>query len=302
VRKQVSEEGKKRQLGRGLSALLGEDRAAETITGKGAGSRMLPIESLHPSPYQPRRIFTDEGMASLVQSVKQQGIVQPLLVRPDPTRAGEYEIVAGERRWRAAQAAQLHEVPAVVRELGDRDTLEIALVENIQREDLSPLEEARGYRRLIDEFGHTQEELANALGKSRSHVANLLRLLTLPESVQQMLSEGKLSAGHARALITAAEPERLAERIVAKGLSVRDAERLAQEAKPGAPSPAKPSRVARAIDTPESDPDTLALERDLSLLLGMKVTIRHEGKGGDISIRYESMEQLDDILQRFSAT
>lgn len=298
----MSDEGKKRQLGRGLSALLGEDRAAETITGKSSATRMLPIEALHPSPYQPRRVFSDEGMSALVASVKTQGIVQPLLVRPDPKRSGEFEIVAGERRWRAAQVAQLHEVPVVVRELGDRDTLEIALIENIQREDLTPLDEAQAYRRLVDEFGHTQEALASALGKSRSHVANMLRLLTLPVFVQQLVTEGKLSAGHARALISAAEPEKLAVQVIARGLSVRDTERLAQRAKPtgSAKGPAKPTRVARAIDTPDSDPDTLALERDLSLMLGLAVTIRHEGKGGNLTINYGTLEQLDDLLQRLS--
>ncbi len=275
-------------LGRGLSALLGDADAAND----GHAQRSLPIELLEPGRYQPRRRFDEEAMTALVDSVREQGILQPLLVRRRPGAAERYEIVAGERRWRAAQAAQLHEVPAIVRDLTDRAALELALVENIQREDLTALEEAEGYKRLIEEFSYTQEALAKAVGKSRSHIANLLRLLTLPPSVQQMLTDGRLTAGHARALITAGEPERLAADIVDKGLSVRDAERLAAVAKaPPAPAPARP----------QPDADTLALARDLSQALGLKVEIDPRGDAGRVVIHYRTLDQLDTVIHSLTA-
>jgi ParB family chromosome partitioning protein len=285
---------KKKQLGRGLSALLGETLSTDPALG--LQSRNLPVEKLHPSPYQPRRHFDEEALEALAASIRQQGVVQPLLVRVDPADASLYEIVAGERRWRAAQRAQLHEVPCVIKALRDDETLEIALVENIQREDLTALEEARAYRQLIDQFHHTQEVLSQNLGKSRSHIANMLRLLTLPEPVQRLLMRGTLSVGHVRALINAPNPVEMAEKIVGKGLTVRETERLAQASKLKKPRKLK----AVAGNGAEIDADTLALERDLSLVLGLRVTIRHEAKGGNLTLHYSSLEQLDDLLQRLN--
>jgi ParB family chromosome partitioning protein len=290
----MAESPKKKQLGRGLSALLGDTLSTDPAAG--LQSRTLPVEHLHPSPYQPRRHFDEEALVALSESIRQQGVVQPLLVRPDLANPGSYEIVAGERRWRAAQLAQLHEVPCVIKALRDDETLEIALVENIQREDLTPLEEAYAYRQLIDQFHHTQEVLSKNLGKSRSHIANMLRLLTLPEPVQRLLTRGTLSAGHARALINAPNPVEMAEKIVGKGLSVRQAEQLAKQAKLK-----KPLKLKAVAGTgAEVDADTLALERDLALVLGLKVTIRHEAKGGNLTLHYTSLEQLDDLLQRLN--
>jgi len=287
------DEGRRRGLGRGLSALLG-DAPAEDGTQPEASrvARMIPVELLQPSPYQPRRHFDDEAFAALVGSVKEKGVLQPLLVRADPNAPGRFEIVAGERRWRAAQQARLHEVPAVVKELSDRDTLEVALVENLQREDLTPLEEAEAYRRLMEEFGHTQEVLARAVGKSRSHVANMMRLLGLPEPVRRMLDEGQISAGHARTLINSEEPLDLAREIVRRGLNVRQAEDLARK-EGHAPSQAKPGAMA------PKDPNIAALEHDLSEALGLKVIVKTKSSGaGKVSIQYDAPEQLDDVIRR----
>jgi ParB family chromosome partitioning protein len=256
----------------------------------GRGVKTVPVSDLQPSPLQPRRNFDDGELKALAASMKESGVLQPLLVRPRPGEPSGYEIVAGERRWRAAQQAGLHEVPVLVRALGDREALELALVENVQRQDLSALEEAEGYRRLTEEFGHTQEDLARRVGKSRSHVANLMRLLGLPEAVKALLTAGKLTAGHARALLNAPEPLALAEEIVAKGLSVRQAEQLAAGAKPHA---AKPPQAP-----PPKDADTAALERDLSGRLGLKVAITPKGQGGTVAIQYRTLEQLDSLLQR----
>jgi ParB family chromosome partitioning protein len=304
----VAEE-KRRNLGRGLSALLG-DSAASAIAAvssataapdgtrpaetKAKGLRTLPVEQLQPGRYQPRRTFDEERINDLVASVRDKGILQPLLVRPLPDHVGMFEIVAGERRWRAAQRAQLHEVPVIVRELTDKEALEIALVENLQRQDLSPLEEADGYRRLLDDFHHTQEELARAVGKSRSHVANMLRLLALPEPVKAMLENGELSAGHARALLTAADPVGLARQVLGRNLNVRQTEKLAAEGAKakGAGAGGRPATA--------KDADTAALERDLTNQLGVKVTIRPLGKGGELVIHYGSLEQLDDVLSRLA--
>jgi ParB family chromosome partitioning protein len=255
----------------------------------------VPIEYLRPNPRNPRKNFSDAELEELAASIKERGIIQPVVVRAVRGARDAYEIIAGERRWRAAQLVKLHEVPVVIRPLGDRDALEIALIENVQREDLTALEEAEGYRRLMEEFGHTQEALATAVGKSRSHVANLLRLLNLPPAVQEMMQDGRLSAGHARALITAAEPVALAQQIVARGLSVRAAEEMVQAVKPSSKAKPKPSapRASR-------DPDTVALEHDLSSLLGLKVTIEFDGKGGRLSIHYSNVDQLDDVLQRLN--
>jgi ParB family chromosome partitioning protein len=259
----------------------------------GGGPRTLPVELLHPGKYQPRRQFDEESLKALVESVKSQGILQPLLVRRHPEIADHYEIIAGERRWRAAQAAQLHEVPVIFRELGDRETLEIALVENIQREDLNPLEEAEGYRRLLEEFSHTQEDLARVVGKSRSHIANSLRLLTLPDPVRVMLEDGRLTAGHARALLNAGDPHGLAEEVAKRGLNVRQTEKLAKMAKESGPNGNASAPAAKLADT-------AALERELTALLGLKVTIAFDGQGGALTIHYRTLEQLDDVLRRLS--
>ena len=286
----------RRGLGRGLSALLADVNLGEQAV-EGQPPRpilALPVERVQPNPNQPRREFAPEALNQLAQSIAQKGIVQPLIVRAIG-QEGQFEIVAGERRWRAAQIAGLHEVPVVVREFNDVEVLEIAIIENIQREDLNPIEEAMAYRQLIERFGHTQEKLAEALSRSRSHVTNLLRLLTLPEPVQDMLRKGDLSAGHARALITAPDPALLAGQVVRRGLSVRETEKLAKTAgtKPQA-------RTSRKV---EKDADTRAIEADLSANLRMLVRIEHRGmdEGGVLSISYRTLEDLDllcDVLSK----
>jgi ParB family chromosome partitioning protein len=289
------DDGKRRGLGRGLSALLGDPSTEEVTDDAPKTVRTMPVETLHPGRFQPRRHFDEERIADLVESVREKGVLQPLLVRRDPEDDSTFEIIAGERRWRAAQLAQLHEVPVIVKEFTDREALEVALVENLQRQDLSPLEEADGYRRLLDEFHHTQEDLAKAVGKSRSHVANTLRLLALPDPIKTMLDGGQLTAGHARALLTSADPVKLAQQVVAKGLNVRQTEKLVQQ-----PDKKAGGNGAAKLRDTTKDPDTAALERDLQQILGLKVNIRFHGKGGDLTITYGSLEQLDDILHRLS--
>jgi ParB family chromosome partitioning protein len=283
------EEPRRRGLGRGLSALLGEEDAAPA-----AATLMVRIDALRPGRYQPRHRFDDESINALAQSMREKGILQPLLVRHLPGSGDSYEIIAGERRWRAAQAAQLHEVPVLLREIGDREALEIALIENLQRENLSPLEEAAAYQRLMQDFQNTQDAVAEAVGKSRSHVANMMRLLELPESVKQLLDEGKLSAGHGRALLTAMNPEALAREAMRRGLSVRSVERLAKR-------PAAPAAALHGGMT-EKDADTRAVEQTLSAMLGLTVQIERRGRGGKVTIRFQSLEQLDDVLRRLSQT
>ena len=280
-----------RQLGRGLSALFGEEAEDYAELDAVRQSKTVPIGYVRPGRFQPRRDFDDAQMDSLVVSEKEHGILQPLLVRRDPDDPETFEIVAGERRWRAAQLAQLHEVPVVVKELTDAGALEIALIENIQRQDLNPLEEGEGYKRLIDEFEHTQDALSRAVGRSRSHVANTLRLLNLPSSVKTMLVDGDLTAGHARALLNLDDPDKLARRIVKQGLNVRQTERLVRQAKEATSAPA-----AR----PTKDPDTVALEKDLSDLLGLRVTVNFRGDGGELVIHYKTLEQLDHVLHKLS--
>lgn len=292
----VAEDGKKKNLGRGLSALLGGGVDSSEDAPRGGNARTLPVELLRPGRFQPRRHFDEDAIADLVESVRGRGILQPILVRRHPDGSPTYEIIAGERRWRAAQKVGLHEVPVILKDLTDRDALEIALVENLQRQDLSPLEEADGYRRLMDEFSHTQEDLAKSLGKSRSHVANMMRLLSLPDSVKDRVERGQLSAGHARALLTADDPDALAEEVVAKGLNVRQTEKLAQDGKKAA---GKGGGKSRREPEPK-DADTAALERDLTNLLGVKVALTTHGKGGELVIHYGTLEQLDDILHRLS--
>lgn len=279
--------GRKRGLGMGLSSLLGSDAAPSSLASSSV--QTVPIELLRPSRLQPRRNFAESELEALAESIRTKGVMQPLLVRR-ATDGDGYEIIAGERRWRAAQLAGLHDLPVVVHELSDRDTLEVALIENVQRQDLSPLEEAEGYRRLIDEFAHTQEALATALGKSRSHIANLLRLLGLPEAVRDMVEHGTLSAGHARALLGAREPLALANIVVRRGLNVRQTERLVQ-----ADKARTARRTARGGDR---DPDTRALERDLSSRLGVGVRLTRKGSGGTLSLAFSSLDQLDGLLRR----
>ena len=280
----------KRGLGRGLSALLG-DAAAPPAAATSRGQRQLPIGQLEPSPLQPRRHFDPDELEALAESIRANGILQPILVRRHPAKADMHEIVAGERRWRAAQMAGLHDVPVLVRELDNREVLELALGENLQRHDLSALEEAEGYRRLIEEFSLAQEDLGRRVGKSRAHIANTLRLLKLPDGVKALLMQGRLTAGHARALLGARDPLALARKIIAEGLSVRQAEALA------ARSAGAPARRKKPI---EKDADTRALERDLAKLLGLSVEIVHGSAGGSLTIRYRSLEQLDDVIRRLN--
>jgi ParB family transcriptional regulator, chromosome partitioning protein len=284
-------EGKKRGLGRGLGQLFGEEAQDYAELDKLRQTKSVPIDQVYPGRFQPRRYFDDEAMNTLVESVKAQGILQPILVRRHPESANAYEIIAGERRWRAAQLAQLHEVPILIKDLPDRDALEVALVENIQRQDLNAIEEAEGYRRLVEEFGHTQEDLSKVVGKSRSHIANTMRLLALPDPVRRLLEMGQLTAGHARTLVGRADAEQLAAKIVAKGLTVRQAERLVAPEK---------DRDTTAKKADERDANTVALERDLETLLGLKVKIAFDGQSGSMTIYYGTLEQLDGLLSRIS--
>lgn len=288
----------RRGLGRGLSALMA-DVKFDTLGGMAGPRRaynVVPVEKLVPNPQQPRRDFPEAALQDLAASLRQKGVIQPLIVRPI-AGSDRFEIVAGERRWRAAQIAQLHELPVIIREFDDTEVLEVAIIENIQRADLNAMEEALGFRQLMDRFGHTQEKLAEALSKSRSHVANLLRLLTLPEDVQTFVRDGKLSAGHARALITSPNPSALARRVISQGLSVRETERLAK-AISGKPQ----QRKATAPGGQEKDADTKALEADLSANLKMSVRIAHEpgGETGIISIRYNTLDDLDLLCRVLS--
>ena len=284
-------EEKRKSLGRGLAALLGEDSEVPIAVPPPRGIRNLPIEHLKPGRLQPRRRMDDGPIQELANSIKSKGILQPILARKLADAAEAYEIIAGERRWRAAQLAGLHEVPVIVKELSDGEALELALIENLQRQDLTAIEEADGYRRLMEEFSHTQEKLAETVGKSRSHVANTMRLLALPDAVKDMLQSGELTAGHARALLTASDPVQLAREIVRRGLNVREAERLA----------AATAKKSAGAKTPAKDSDTRALERDLASRLGLKVEIRHRGvQGGQLTIHYTMLEQLDDVIERLS--
>jgi ParB family transcriptional regulator, chromosome partitioning protein len=300
---------KNRRLGRGLSALLGESETegysapapeageSEARAPRRDGVRMIPIELISPNPDQPRKTMTEGELDALAESIADKGIVQPILVRPMGESGEAYQIVAGERRWRAAQRARLHEVPALVRELTDRETLEIGIVENVQRADLNPVEEAQAYKQLIERFGHTQEDVAHAVSKSRSHVANMVRLLALPDGVLTYLAKGDLSAGHARAIASAPDPVALAELIVEKGLSVREAEKLAREAQSGKAPEAKSAAGREGAD---KDADTRALEADITARLGLSVDIKHGAKGGEIRVQYKTLEQLDDVCRRLS--
>jgi ParB family chromosome partitioning protein len=275
---------RRQPLGRGLSALFGEGAARPG--GEGGAVREVAIELIRPGAFQPRRRFDEAELEALAQSVREKGVLQPLLVRPVEEAEAAFELIAGERRWRAAQRAGLHRVPVLVRALDDVEALEIALIENLQREDLSALEEAEAYRRLMRDFGRTQVNLANAVGKSRSHVANTLRLLGLPDAVQRQVEEGALSAGHARALLAAADPAALAAEIIRRGLNVRMTERLVQHRAGGRRPGARQAR----------DADTAALERDLANALGLRVTIAAKPRGGALTLHYRDLDQLDRLL------
>ena len=283
----MADETTTRGLGRGLSALLGDATKDYTSVDRAGLSKMVPVELLHPLAAQPRRHFDDDALAALANSIREKGVLQPLVVRRHPAQINAYEIVAGERRWRAAQRVGLIEVPVVIKLLDDSEALELALIENVQREDLNAIEEAEGYGRLMEEFGHTQEALSRVIGKSRSHIANLLRLLSLPDAVQKMVGDGRLSAGHARALINTEAPLVWAKLVVARGLSVRQTEHLVKK---------KTSKPAPAV----RDPNIVALENDVSQLLGLKVLIKTKGEGGTLDIAYETLEQLDDVLHRLT--
>lgn len=286
-------------LGRGLSALMADiDTTAvdqstpERDQTDRRGFRRVPIDQIHPNPDQPRRRFSETALEELAASIREKGILQPLIVRPDPSRPQEFQIVAGERRWRAAQQAQLHELPVVIRDFDDTEVLEVAIIENVQRADLNALEEAQGYRQLIDRFGHTQEKLAQALGKSRSHIANTMRLLALPDDVQDLLRGGQLTAGHARALLTAPDPLGLARKAIANGWSVRDVE---QQVKKQGKQAASSRRRVRL----QKDADTAALESDLSAAIGMPVSIEYDPSSGEgrLSIKYKDLQALDDLVR-----
>jgi ParB family chromosome partitioning protein len=287
----MNEDPSRKRLGRGLAALIGEmDRPQPVKEAPApAADGRVPIEFVSPNPRNPRRNFADAELDDLAQSIREHGIVQPVLVRPRPD--GRFEIIAGERRWRAAQRAGQTDIPVLVRDVNDRTALELAIIENVQRADLNPVEEALGYQQLIDEHAYTQADLGQVIGKSRSHVANTLRLLKLPESIRDMLVDGALSAGHARTLVTAADPAGLAKRIVDGGLSVRQAEALAQ-------APAPNAEARRQAQPAAKDADTLSLEKLLSDVTGLKVAISHKQQGGEVRIAYRSLEQLDDLCRK----
>ncbi|MBY4631722.1 ParB/RepB/Spo0J family partition protein [Rhizobium croatiense] len=288
----MNDDVSKRRLGRGLAALIGEMDQPVPVEAERTVSadRMIPIEFVSRNPRNPRRFFDDTELHDLASSIRQHGIVQPIVVRT--MERDRYEIIAGERRWRAAQLAGLIEIPVIVRDVDDKTALEIAIVENVQRADLNPLEEALGYEQLIAEYGYTQNDLGEIIGKSRSHVANSLRLLKLPDPVRDLLAAGSLSAGHARALVSTPDPASLARTIVAKGMSVRDAEKLAQN---NIKAQSEPQQTATRRD--QKDSDTLALERTLSDALGLEVSINHKTSGGQIKISYKSLEQLEEVCR-----
>ncbi|KAB0540872.1 ParB/RepB/Spo0J family partition protein [Pseudochrobactrum algeriensis] len=292
----MNDDPSKKRLGRGLAALIGDiDRPVEERKAPVPLERYVPIEFVSRNPRNPRRIFTEAELEDLAQSIREHGIVQPIVVRPAPENREHFELIAGERRWRAAQRAGLTEIPVIMRDVDDRVALELAIIENVQRADLNPVEEAMGYQLLIDEHDYTQADLAQVIGKSRSHVANTLRLLKLPTEVQGLINDGALTAGHARTLITMENPQAVAERIVKEGLSVRQVEALSQAESKGIPA-VKPERAPV-----EKDADTRALEKLLSDVTGMKVEINHRDRGGEVRIRYSSLEQLDEICRRLQS-
>ncbi|MFA4995156.1 MAG: ParB/RepB/Spo0J family partition protein [Bdellovibrionales bacterium] len=290
-------------LGRGLSALLGDvdasyqptTRSADpTAASRAGGLQRMPTAWLSSGAFQPRHLFNEEALQELAASIRERGILEPLLVRPKPHARDSYEIIAGERRWRAAQIAGVHDVPVLVRELTDREAMEFGIIENVQREDLSPIEEGEGYKRLIEEFGHTQDALAKIVGKSRPHITNMLRLLSLPEEIRQMIAEGSLTPGHARALVPTKNPLELAREVVKKGLNVRQTETLAKR---NQENPEVHKKRAGA----EANADVLALEKELERVIGLKIKIVNKGKAGTLTLHYTSLDQLDDIIKKLRA-
>ena len=289
---------RQRGLGRGLSALMGEPVVKPVPVAPGAalptGVLSVPIESLKPNPDQPRKLFTKEDHEELTQSIRDKGVLQPILVRQQPGEDGVWQIIAGERRWRASQAARLTQVPIIVREMDDLEVLEVAIIENVQRADLNPLEEAAAYGTLMERFGRTQDAVAGIVGKSRSHVANTLRLVQLTPGVRDHVLDGRLSAGHARALLTAKDPDVLADLIVAQGLNVRQTEALARKSQ----EELKPKTAKAGAGKGEASPDIAALEQDLTDALGLKVGLADKGGRGELTLSYASLEQLDDLCRR----
>jgi ParB family chromosome partitioning protein len=288
----MADEAGRSRLGRGLAALMGDVGEETKTVEQGRNHRRVPIEFLRPNPRNPRRNFAETELDELAASMRERGIIQPIVVRPVRGASDSYEIIAGERRWRAAQRAGLHAVPIVPLDVSDDEALQLAIIENVQRSDLNPLEEATGYQSLMSEFAHSQDAIAKMVGKSRSHVANTLRLLKLPQTVQAYIGEGKISAGHARMLVGQPDPERLAREIVERGLNVRQVEAMAQERAHAS------GRAVKARQRGTKDADTAALEKRLSDALGLSVTIDHRGHGGVLSIRYRGVEQLDEVIRR----
>ena len=283
------------RLGRGLASLIGDVGGEAAHVERPRGQRKVPIEFLKANPRNPRRSFADAELGELAESIKQRGVIQPIVVRAIKGAQDRFEIIAGERRWRASQLAGLHEVPIVPVEVNDSDALEIMIIENVQREDLNAMEEAQGYHALADEFKRSQEEIAKIVGKSRSHVANMMRLTKLPAEVQALISKGDISAGHARALIGVPDPLTAAKRIVAEGLNVRQTEALAHEE--GVPE-RKPQKARSGGAAKDKDPDTIALEKRVSDALGLTVTVNHRDPGGSVQISYRNLEQLDEVVRR----
>lgn len=289
----MAEDGSRKRLGRGLAALIGEMDNPQQEVRPQPSDRRLPIEFVVRNPNNPRREFAEEDLTDLAASIREHGIIQPVVVRPQPGHTGHFELIAGERRWRAAQRAGLTELPVIIRDVDDKTALEVAIIENVQRADLNPIEEAAGYQKLIDDHGYTQADLGDVIGKSRSHVANTLRLLKLPEAVRAYVNSGALSAGHARTLVTAENPAGLARRIVDEGLSVRQAEALAQQRDHGSNQSSGAKKAPK-----EKDADTLALEKLLTDQLGLNVEISYGENGGDVKIRYRTLDQLDALCHR----
>lgn len=288
----MAEEAARSRLGRGLASLIGDMAVETTTVDRNRQQRRVPIDRIRPNPRNPRHNFSDADLDELAASIAERGIIQPVVVRNLRGSTDHFEIIAGERRWRAAQRAGTHDIPIVVLDVSDSEALELAIIENVQREDLNPLEEASGYQALADEFRHSQDDIAKIVGKSRSHVANTLRLLKLPESVKTYINAGQLSAGHARALLGQPDPESMARSIIEQGLNVRQVEALAQE------QSERPSKNMKKRKGPRKDADTVALERRLSDALGLAVDIEHRGKGGVLRVRYREIEQLDDVVRR----
>jgi len=287
----MAEEPTRSRLGRGLAALIGDVGEAAIPAERSRGQRRVPTEFLRPNPRNPRRTFVEADLDDLVNSVREKGIIQPILVRNIPGMEDVFEIIAGERRWRAAQRASLHEVPIIIVEAGDKEALEIAIIENVQRSDLNALEEALGYEQLIAEYGYSQNDLSKIIGKSRSHIANTIRLARLPDSVKALLASGELTAGHGRALLSVKDPEALARRIIERGMTVRDVERIANEDD-------KAEKAPQVAKRREKDPDTRALEKAIEDVLGLSVSITHGSRGGELKIKYRTLEQLDAVCRR----